>query len=221
MKACRWIAGCTAFLTLCSCVSVAPTPIVHESTSAPRGSGTTIVSATIPTPVTTDPEFLSEGSRSVPTSPPIAVITVSPQPAIASTASRHQASRLEPFLSELVAAYRAGDRNRLAEFGGNPHVDLAAGTVRVIVEMDRNPEARPGTPTVEVIITETGQRVEIHHAPPVEIRPDLAAAIAVTGALYETATGDLVQVVAPFSSLEALAALPDVRIVRLPYPAGR
>lgn len=53
------------------------------------------------------------------------------------------------------------------------------------------------------------------------IRPHLAAAIAATGAIYETANGDLVQVVAPFASLEALAALPDVRMVRLPYPAGR
>lgn len=118
-------------------------------------------------------------------------------------------------------AYQAGDRDRLAVLGGNPHVDLAAGTVRVILEMDRDPEARPGTPTVEVITTESGQRVEIHHAPPVAIRPDLAAAIAATGAIYETANGDLVQVLAPFASLEALAALPDVRMVRLPYPAGR
>lgn len=133
----------------------------------------------------------------------------------------HRANRLEPFLAELAAAYRAGDGERLAALGGNPHIDLAAGTARVILEMDRDPEAQPGTPTVEVIVTEGGQRVEIHHAPPVAIRTDLAAAIAATGAAYETANGDLVQVLAPFGSLEALAALPDVRRVRLPYPAGR
>lgn len=215
----RWPLGCATLLVLCSCISAAPvTPNIAPAPTAPRA---TVMSPTILASATAEHRSVPEDLRSVPTLQMAAEVTVTIPLAIEFTAPPRQDSRLDPFLAELTAAYRAGDRDRLAALGGNPHVDLAAGTVRVILELARDPEARPGTPTVEVITTEGGQRVEIHHAPPVAIRPDLAAAIAATGAIYETANGDLVQVLAPFASLEALAALPDVRMVRLPYPAGR
>ena len=47
---------------------------------------------------------------------------------------------------------------------------------------------------------------------------ELDASIAATGAIYETAYENWVQVLAPFDSLEALSELPGVTYVRLPYP---
>lgn len=137
------------------------------------------------------------------------------------TQPQKESSRLESILAELLAAYRAGDDERLAALGGSPHTDLAVSTVRVILEMDRDPEARQaGPPVIEEVTLENGQKARIEHAPPIAIREDLAQAIAATGATYETAYENLVQVLAPFDSLEALAQIPDVRLVRLPYPAG-
>ncbi len=223
-KSCSWLIGCVALMMLSRCMAVAPA--AQQITQAPTASRA-------PTPflppslsATADQRLTPERVQPTPTSGPTAAF-VGPtlqasnasETGAVSTMPSRQAARMEPFLAELVAAHRAQDRERLAALAGNPHIDLAAGTVRVILELDRDPEARPGTPTVETVITESGQRIEIHHAAPVAIRSDLAAAIAATGATYETANGDLVQVVAPFASLEALAALPDVRMLRLPYPA--
>lgn len=130
-------------------------------------------------------------------------------------------SALESSLAQLFAAYSTGDLARLAAFAGQPHIDLAAGTVRVILELERSPEAHPAGPASTAVVTVTGgQSATIEYAPAIAIRPDLAAAIAATGATYETAYGDWVQVLAPFASLPALASLPDIRIVRLPFPAG-
>ena len=47
---------------------------------------------------------------------------------------------------------------------------------------------------------------------------ELDASIAATGAIYETAYENRVQVLAPFDSLVALSELPGVTYVRLPYP---
>ncbi len=128
---------------------------------------------------------------------------------------------LDSYLAKVYAASLAGDSAALAALGGNPNVDLAAGTVRVILEMDRSPEAHQAGPgVVEVVTLADGRKVEIQHAPPIAIRDDLAQAIAATGATYETAYEDLVQVLAPFGSLPGLAQIPDVRLVRPPLPAG-
>ncbi|RIK26534.1 MAG: hypothetical protein DCC52_10185, partial [Chloroflexi bacterium] len=64
-----------------------------------------------------------------------------------------------------------------------------------------------------------GRTVEIQREPPIAIRADLAQAIAATGAVYETAYQNQVQVLAPFASLEALTKIPGARFVRLPYAA--
>ena len=169
--------------------------------------------------------------------PQAPALTATGQPALALTATaalagpstapaamqpRKKTSRLESILAELLAARRAGDSERLAALGGSPHIDLAANTVRVILEMDRDPEAhQAGPPVIEEVTLENGQKARIEHAPPIAIRGDLAQSIAATGATYETAYENLVQVLAPFDSLEALAQIPDVRLVRLPYPAGQ
>jgi len=130
--------------------------------------------------------------------------------------------RLESRLAELYLAAAAGDEESLAAFAGQEHVDLAAGTVRVILEMDVDPEAHQAGPaTVETVVLADGQTVQIEHAPPVAIRPDLAAAIAAAGATYETAYEDWVQVLAPFTRLGALSEIEGVRYVRLPLPAQR
>ncbi len=218
--------GCVVLLTVSGCgpMTEFPPSVATTEVSKPRISFSPVITSESPT--------LPQA-----TVLPLATIVAAPQPvestytpvsselpgefSAAGVEATRQAGRLEPLLAELAAAHRERDLVRLAALGGNPHVDLAAGTVRVILELDRDPEARPGTSTVEVITTENGQRIEIHHAAPVAIRPELAAAIAGTGAVYETAHENLVQVSAPFGSLEALAALPDVRRVRLPYPAGR
>ncbi len=127
---------------------------------------------------------------------------------------------LDPALARLHAAYQSGDDETLASLAVQPHIDLEAKSARVILEMDRSPEARTaGAPHVEVTTLESGQELRIVHAPPVAIRSDLAGAITATGATYETAHADSVQVLAPFTSLQMLAEIPGVRLVRLPFPA--
>lgn len=221
MRSCFWLASCAVLLVLSGCGVITSVP--QYATQGPTAFAPAVVPVTPPMPARSVQRPTPEHPQPSLTSPPTVVAALTPPPKAISephTPSPRQPTRLEPFLAELAAAYRAQDRDRLAALSNHPHVDLAAGTVRVILELDRDPQARPGTPTVEIITTESGQRVEIQHAPPVAIRADLAAAIAATGATYETANGDLVQVLAPFASLEALAALPDVRLVRLPFPAG-
>ncbi len=128
---------------------------------------------------------------------------------------------LDATLAQIYAAHRAGDQARLAALAGGPHIDLAAGTARVILEMDRDPEAhQSGPPVVEEITGADGQVTRIEYAPPIAVREDLAQAIAATGATYETAYENWVQVLAPFGSLPALAQIPAVRLVRLPFAAG-
>ena len=118
---------------------------------------------------------------------------------------------LESSLAQLFEAYHAGDRARLATFAGQPNIDLERGAVRVILEMDRSPEAHPAGPApTEIVTTESGRQVTIEHAPPIAIRADLAAAIAATGATYETAYENWVQVLAPFA-----------KFARAGGPAGR
>ena len=130
-------------------------------------------------------------------------------------------AKLESALAQLFEAYRTDDRARLATFAGQANLDVEHGAVRVILEMDRSPEAHPAGPAAtEIVTTAGGTQSVVEHAPPIAIRADLAAAIVATGATYETAYQDWVQVLAPFASLPALADLPDVRVVRLPIPAG-
>ncbi len=127
---------------------------------------------------------------------------------------------LQDQLVQLVAAYRSGDRQGLARFAGERDVDLETKRVRVILEMDVSPDAHPaGSPPVETVTLADGRTVQIQQAAPIAIRADLAQAIAATGATYETAYQDQIQVMAPFASLEALARIPGVRLVRLPYPS--
>ena len=64
-----------------------------------------------------------------------------------------------------------------------------------------------------------GTQATIEHAPAIAIRAELEAAIAASGATYETAYEKWVQVLAPIDSLVALTEVPDVARVRLPYPA--
>ncbi len=127
---------------------------------------------------------------------------------------------IESRLAQAMLAARAGDRERLATFSGERHLDLTRETARVILEMDRSPEARAvGSPTVEIVNLPNGRQARIEHAPRIAIRADLEAAIAAAGATYEMAVGDLVQVSAPLAALEKLSKIADVRYVRLPFPA--
>ncbi len=127
---------------------------------------------------------------------------------------------IESRLAQMMLAARAGDREQLATFSGERHLDVAAGTARVILEMGRSPEAHAvGGPTYEIVALPNGRTATIEHAPRIAIRPELAAAIAATGATYELAVDTLVQVLAPLDTLEALSKLADVAYVRLPYPA--
>jgi hypothetical protein len=125
--------------------------------------------------------------------------------------------------SQLAQLYESAvlDRGRALEtFAGQDHVDLAAGKARVMIEMDVDPQAKQaGRPTIEKVALPDGRTAQVEHAAPVAIRGDLAKAIEATGATYELAVGDLVQVLAPFGSLKALSEMAGVRRVRLPYPA--
>lgn len=127
---------------------------------------------------------------------------------------------LDGQLSQLAAAYQKGDQAALAAFAGERHVDLAQGSARVILEMAVDPQAQAvGGPTYQQVALPGGRMATVEHAPRVAIRAELAAAIAATGATYETAYERWVQVLAPFDSLEALARLDGVAYVRLPFPA--
>ncbi len=127
---------------------------------------------------------------------------------------------LESRLAQMAAAYRAGDIATLATFGGERHFDLAARTARVILEMARSPEAyKAGGPTLETVTLPNGREATIEHAPQIAVRPELMDAIAATGATYETAYENWVQVLAPLGSLEALSKIADVAYVRFPFPA--
>jgi hypothetical protein len=128
--------------------------------------------------------------------------------------------RLESGLASLYESAVLGIGRPAESFAGQAHIDLKAGTARVIVEMDADPEAYPAGPaTLEQVVLEDGRTAAIEHAPPIAIRADLEAAIAATGARYETAYRSWVQVLAPIGSLPALAQMDGVRVVRLPYPA--
>jgi hypothetical protein len=127
---------------------------------------------------------------------------------------------IESSLVQLEAAYATQNTAALDGFAGGQHVDLAAGTVRVILEMAVDPEAHPvGGPVIEAVALAEGRRAYVEHAPQIAIRHDLTNAIEQQGAQYETAYEDRVQVLAPIESLSALAQIPGVRLVRLPYPA--
>lgn len=128
--------------------------------------------------------------------------------------------RLESQLEQLYESALSGTGRELETFAGQRHINLAAGTVRVILEMEVDPQAQAlGGPTVETVTLPDGRTAQVQHAPPVAIRPDLRAAIEATGATYETAYRNWVQVLAPFPSLVALSEIPGVRYVRLPLPA--
>lgn len=128
--------------------------------------------------------------------------------------------KLESQLEQLYESAVLGKGRELETFAGQRHIDLAAGTVRVILEMDVDPEAHQSGPAwIETVPLGNGQTAQIEHAPPIAIRPDLLAAIEAAGATYETAYQNWVQVLAPFRSLVALSEIPGVARVRLPYPA--
>jgi hypothetical protein len=128
--------------------------------------------------------------------------------------------KLEPQLAALYESAVLNSARPLETFAGQDHIDLVAGTARVIIEMDVDPQAhQTGPATLERVVLEDGRTATIEHAPPTAVRADLAAAIAATGAQYELGVGDLVQVLAPFRSLKALSEIPGVRVVRLPFPA--
>jgi|GEM_PF-865414 len=128
--------------------------------------------------------------------------------------------RLESQLEQLYESAVFGTGRELATFGGQRHIDLAAGTARVILEMYVDPEAHQAGPArIETIDLGNGQTATVEHAPPVAIRADLLAAIQAAGATYETAYENWVQVLAPFPSMVALSEIAGVTRVRLPYPA--
>lgn len=135
-----------------------------------------------------------------------------------SPAPRSALSGLDSTLAQVVAAYKAGDRAALATFG-DPNIMVAQDAARVMLQMAVDPEAHAlGGPTYTTVALPGGRLVNVEHAPQIAIRPDLSAAIVAAGAIYETAYNDLVQVLAPFGSLEALAQIDGVSIVRLPFP---
>ena len=104
---------------------------------------------------------------------------------------------LDGQLSQLAAAYQKGDQAALAAFAGERHVDLAQGSARVILEMAVDPQAQTvGGPTYQQVALPGGRMATVEHAPRVAIRAELAAAIAATGATYETAYESWVQVLA-------------------------
>ena len=135
-------------------------------------------------------------------------------------AAKDAMTGLESRLAQMAEAYRVGDQEKLATFGGERHFDLATDTVRVIMEMARSPEAHAaGGPTYEVVALPSGKRATVEHAPQIVVRPELMDAIAAAGATYETAYENWVQVLAPLDSLEALSQIAGVAYVRFPFPA--
>lgn len=166
-----------------------------------------------------------QGASAPPTPPQPSALSVVADEAVSSVAEIPTPARgktadpvLQGSLAQLVAAKSTGRADKLATLAGLSHVDLAAGTSRVILEMAVSPEARTtGKPAREMLVTPDGGVAERYSAPQVVIRADLAAAIAATGASYETAYEDWVQVLAPIGSLPDLARIAGVRVVRLPY----
>lgn len=129
-------------------------------------------------------------------------------------------SALQDQLAQMSAAAKSGEAAKLNSFSASQFVDLANKQVRIVLEMDADPDAHVArAPTIETVELSGGKTAQIQHAPAIAIRPALAQAIVATGATYETAFQNLVQVLAPFTSLEALAKISGVRYVRLPYPA--
>lgn len=128
---------------------------------------------------------------------------------------------LQDELAQLVVARKSGDQTKLNAYAQDRNVDLANNRVRVILEMAVSPDAHPADgPTLETVQLPDGKTAQIQHAPAIVIRPALAQAIAATGARYETAYQNWVQVLAPIDGLEALTKISGVRYVRLPYPAA-
>jgi hypothetical protein len=128
--------------------------------------------------------------------------------------------KLESQLEQLYESAVLGKGRPLETFAGQRHIDLAAGTARVILEMEIDPEAHQAGPAaVKSVMLESGETATIEHAPPIAVRADLATGIAATDATYETAYQSWVQVLAPFHSLVALSKIDGVRYVRLPFPA--
>jgi hypothetical protein len=169
--------------------------------------------------------FIIEGAGAPPIPPQPSALTVTADEAVSSIAEISTPARaktgkpvLQDSLAQLVAAKATGRVDKLATLAGLPHVDLAAGTARVILEMAVSPKAGiAARPAREMLVTPSGSVAERRGAPQVVIRDDLAAAIAATGASYETAYEDWVQVLAPIGSLGALARIAGVRAVRLPF----
>ncbi len=127
--------------------------------------------------------------------------------------------KLESRLAQLYESAVLGTGRPLETFAGQRHIDLEAGSARVILEMDADPGAhQAGAAQIETI-TGDGGTITVQHAPLIGIRADLESAIAATGATYETAYKTMVQVLAPFRSLPALGDIPGVRLVRYPFPS--
>lgn len=126
---------------------------------------------------------------------------------------------LSPELADMLAAYRSGEAAQLATPVAHPRGDPETGTLRVILEMTVDPEARLGPARTEVITLADGSQTTIEHAPQVTVRSDLADAINAAGATVETAYENLVQVLTPIEGLEPLSRIPGVSRIRLPYPA--
>ena len=151
--------------------------------------------------------------------PPTPNVEIAPQDLTLSPAKKSP-GRLEDALAQLAAAHAVADRTALDALAANPYVDLAEESVRVILEMAIPIEAQTVTgSSQEVIRLSTGQRATIEYAPSVSINPIVTSMIEGTGAIYETAYANLVQVLAPIDGLAALSDLPGVSYVRLPYPA--
>lgn len=150
-------------------------------------------------------------------------VTVEGAPEVVVEAQEVDRSAYPKLESQLASLYESAvlKTGRPPEtFAGERYVDLATGMVRVIVDMNVDPQARKAGPaTVETVKLDSSQTATIEHAPPIAIRADLAAAIAAAGAAYETAYRNWVQVLAPFGSLAALSKIDGVRVVRLPFPA--
>jgi hypothetical protein len=145
----------------------------------------------------------------------VAVSVEPPEPV-----AKSNLSKLDDRLAQIVVAFRARDQVTLASLAGVPDIDLKNNSARVILEMEISPDARPaGTPSTEIVTLPDGRSVQIQHAPAVAIRRDLEQAIIATGAKYETAFQNSVQVLAPFASLVALTEIPGVRLVRLAHSA--
>lgn len=168
---------------------------------------------------------IARADKGAPEAPPIPLLP--PIPGVETAAQDLSVSpgkkapgRLEDALAQLAAAHAVADQTALNALAANPHVDLAEESVRVILEMAIPIEAQTVSgSTREVIALPAGQRATIEHAPSVSINPIVTAMIEGTGAIYETAYANLVQVLAPIDGLVMLSDLPGVAYVRLPYPA--